>query len=896
MKKIYACICLLFFWNSTIKAQYTVNGNAFRENCNCYTLTNNQLGQSGSVWNNNRIDLSQSFDFTFEVFLGCNDAGADGIAFVLQPISTIVGSSGGGMGFQGINPSLGVTLDTYQNSTPDGDPSYDHIAIQLNGDVVHTTANAITPLTPISATSNNVEDCQSHLLKIVWDAPSTTMTIFFDGVQRLSVTRNLVATVFGGNTQVFWGFTGATGGLSNLQKFCTILQPKFVFLPNQKRCLGEPITFIDSTLSFSGILKRYWNFGDGSPIDSVNTNPSHTYSTAGNYTVTLTVLAIDGCVNTFNQTVSVGSKPLAGFLMNSANNCVGTSITLTDTSSVTVGTISGWYWELDNNGLTASIRDPSTTYTTGGLKNIRLVVKTIEGCVSDTLYQTIQIHDRPVVDFTFSDSVCVGTPTLFFGTSSSSQYPVTNWLWSVGDTSTSPIITQNAAYTFSAAGLYNVALGANSNGSAGCLGTITKNVFVTSKPIPAIKNVLTCQNSTVRLLDSSYTVGGIPITGWWWDLGNGQFSTDQNPLVTYSNAGPVTVRLAVRNSRGCLSDTLSFTINVGAKPLAAFTIGTSLCNNNNLSFTDASTVTGATIQQWQWIYNSTVFSTQQNSSYNFPIGNNRVGLVVTSSVGCVSDSLFQSFLVKTKPAIQMFFKDTCRYSVVNMSAIETSTFGIVTWHWNFGDGTTAIGNPVSHVYNNNGIYNVSMYAISVQGCSSDTIRGNINIYGTNAFAGNDTIAAPNQPIQLNATGGLSYQWFPGTGLNNNNIPDPIATLGNDQTYYLRAFTPEGCESFDTLKIIIYKGPEIYVPGAFTPNGDGNNDVLRTRPVGIQTFEYFIVYNRYGQVIFRSSDPQRGWDGRVQGKEQNTGTYVWMAAGVDFLGNKIFRKGTVMLIR
>ena len=485
MKYIYACICLLFFWNSTIKAQYTVNGNAFRENCNCYTLTNNQLGQSGSVWNNNRIDLSQSFDFTFEVFLGCNDAGADGIAFVLQPISTIVGSSGGGMGFQGINPSLGVTLDTYQNSTPDGDPSYDHIAIQLNGDVVHTTANAITPFTAISATSNNVEDCQTHLLKIVWDAPNTTMKVFFDGVQRLSVTRNLVATVFGGNTQVFWGFTGATGGLSNLQKFCTILQPKFVFLPNQKRCLGEPITFIDSTFSFSGILKRYWNFGDGSPIDSVNTNPTHTYSTAGNYTVTLTVLDIDGCVNTFTQIVSVGSKPLAGFLMNSANNCVGTNITLTDTSSVTVGTISGWYWELDNNGLTATIRNPSTTYTTGGDKNIRFVVKTIEGCVSDTLYQTIQIHDRPVVDFTFSDSVCVGTPTLFFGTSSSSQYPVTNWIWSVGDTSTSPIITQNASYTFSAAGTYNDVLGANSNGSAGCLGTITKNVFVTSKPIPA---------------------------------------------------------------------------------------------------------------------------------------------------------------------------------------------------------------------------------------------------------------------------------------------------------------------------------------------------------------------------------------------------------------------------
>lgn len=896
MKNIYACICLLLFWNSTIKAQYTVNGNAFRENCNCYTLTNNQLGQSGSVWNNNRIELSQSFDFTFDVFLGCNDGGADGIAFVLQPISTIVGSSGGGMGFQGINPSLGVTLDTYQNSTPDGDPAYDHIAIQLNGDVLHTTANAITPFTPISAASNNVEDCQTHLLKIVWDAPTTTMTVFFDGVQRLSVTRNLVATVFGGNTQVFWGFTGATGGLSNLQRFCTILQPKFVFLPDQKRCLGEPITFLDSTLSFGGILKRYWNFGDGSPVDSVNINPTHTYGIAGNYNVTLTVLALDGCVNTFSQIVSVGSIPLAGFVMNSANNCVGTSITLTDTSSVTVGTISGWYWELDNNGLTTTIRNPSTTYTTGGDKNIRLVVKTMEGCVSDTSNQTIKIHDRPLVDFTFSDSVCVGTPTQFFGTSSSSQYPVTNWLWLVGDTSTSAINTQNAAYTFSAAGMFNVVLGANSNGNAGCLGTITKNVFVTSKPIPAIKNVLTCQNSTVRLLDSSYTVDGIPITGWWWDLGNGQFSTDQNPLVTYSNAGMVTVRLAVVNSRGCLSDTLSFTIIVGTKPLAAFTIGTSLCNNNILSFTDASTVTGATIQQWQWIYNSTVFSTQQNSTYNFPVGNNRVGLVVTSSAGCVSDTLFQSFLVKTKLEVQMFFNDTCRYSVVNMSALETSTIGVVKWHWNFGDGNTAIGNPVSHVYNNNGIYTVSMYAISVQGCSSDTIRGSINIYGTNAFAGNDIIAAANQPVQLNASGGLSYEWSPFVGLSATNIPNPVATNNIDRSYNLRAFTPEGCESYDTINIKIYKGPEIYVPGAFTPNGDGTNDLLKAIPVGISKVEYFMIYNRYGQLIFRTNDYSKGWDGRINGKDQDTGNYVWMAAAVDFLGNKIFKKGTVLLIR
>jgi Bacterial lectin len=177
MRKAIFTFLSSFLVLTSFGQEYTVNGNAFRESCRCYTLTPNNITQRGSVWNNNRIDLSQSFDFTFQVFLGCSDNnGADGMAFVLQPISTSVGGTGQGMGFGSINPSVGVTLDTYQNSNPDSDPFYDHIAIQLNGDVSHTSANTITPLTPISATSNNVEDCQNHSLRIVWNAISKTMT------------------------------------------------------------------------------------------------------------------------------------------------------------------------------------------------------------------------------------------------------------------------------------------------------------------------------------------------------------------------------------------------------------------------------------------------------------------------------------------------------------------------------------------------------------------------------------------------------------------------------------------------------------------------------------------------------------------------------------------------
>src|SRR5690606_17419545 len=212
-----------------------------------------------------------------------------------------------------IAPSVGVTLDTYQNTSPDNDPSYDHIAIQLNGDVVHTSANTLTPLTAISALTQNVEDCQNHFLRIVWDAPTHTLTVYFDGIQRVAASYDFTANVFSGNPNVFWGFTGATGGESNNQRFCTSLTPKYILLPNQKRCIGEPIQFMDSTVSFGGILKRYWDFGDGSPIDSVNLNPVHTYTNAGDYTITVTVLAIDSCSAVYTQIIRIGSKTIAGF-------------------------------------------------------------------------------------------------------------------------------------------------------------------------------------------------------------------------------------------------------------------------------------------------------------------------------------------------------------------------------------------------------------------------------------------------------------------------------------------------------------------------------------------------------------------------------------------------------
>ena len=888
-------LTLLLISLTNFAQQYTVNGSATQTNCHCYVITRDVGTTSGSVWNNNKINLNQSFDFVFTVNLGCKDAtGADGIAFVLQPISTSVGTTGNGLGFGGVSPSIGVTLDTWQNGgAPDNDPAYDHIAIQRNGDLNHLSANNLAGPVTIANGNDNVEDCLDHSLRVKWNATTKTLETFFDGVLRTSTVSDIVANTFNGDPMVFWGFTGSTGGSSNLQSFCTALSPNFKFSPAQKRCIGEAITFYDSTVSFTTIAKFYWDFGDGSNIDSVNLNPTHTYTIAKDYTVTQKVRGADGCEETNTQTVRVGSKPVAGFKI--LDSCVANSIQFNDTSKTAVGTVNNWYWNL-GNGITSTLQNPSTLYSGYGVKNIKLAVKSLEGCLSDTLYKTITIRAQPIVDFNFTDSVCLGSTTSFTANINYPDgFPITAQDWKFDGTAGASTLA-NPQYTFTTPGVHTALL-TSGFGTTNCISTKQKNVFVIDKPHAAIKFITSCEAQQVQLFDSSYSTDGVAITGSWWDLGNGQTSTQLHPLVTYTTTGLKTIRHVVYNAKGCFSDTISLSINVYSKPIAKFGIGNILCNNSSIQFFDSSATADGIINKWTWINADTVFSTQQNANAFFLPGLNRVGLISSNNFGCVSDTVYNTFSIKTSPTITMNFKDACKFAPVTFTAAEITSIGITSWNWIFGDGSTATGSSVTHTYNTNNNYNVKLYAMSSEGCTTDTLQRKINIYGTNAFAGNDTIAAAGQRVPLHASGGLSYLWTTGAQyLSNPNIANPFALLDRTQTFTLKAFTPEGCESFDEVTVKIYDGPEIYLPTAFTPNNDGLNDLYRGIFVGISKFNYMRIFNRWGQMIFSANSLTDGWNGKYKGVDQQPGSYIVIVSGVDFKGKVIEKKISFQLLR
>jgi gliding motility-associated-like protein len=166
----------------------------------------------------------------------------------------------------------------------------------------------------------------------------------------------------------------------------------------------------------------------------------------------------------------------------------------------------------------------------------------------------------------------------------------------------------------------------------------------------------------------------------------------------------------------------------------------------------------------------------------------------------------------------------------------------------------------------------------------------------NAFAGRDTSIVIGQPLQFNGSGAQFYKWSPPTGLNRIDINNPIALLKDSITFVMTAYTEEGCFANDTVKVKVFStAPDIFVPNAFTPEREANT-VFRPLPVGISRLLFFRVFNRWGQLVFSTTQPGYGWDGRVAGKLQDAGTYAWMVEGIDYTGRNISKKGTMMLIR
>lgn len=498
-----------------------VNGNAQQLSCNCFRLTEAINTQSGSVWNNDQIDLTDPFDYTFDVYLGNIPGGADGIAFVLQPISTQVGSTGGGIGYEGISPSVAIEIDTYQNGAY-GDPSFDHVALTSNGVIDHNSATNLAGPEIALVSGGDMEDGQWHVLRVSWDPVTMVMNIYMDGSLRISYNGDIVANVFGGDPNVFWGFTGSTGGLNNQQEFCFAIIPGLSSSVSEI-CEGESVNFDDNSYSALGDVVAWdWDFGNG--LSSQDQVPgSITFANAGTYWVRQTIEDAEGCYASDSLEITVHPNPEAAFT--ATDVCQGDEMNLTDQSQ---GAVTDWDWNL-GNGETDFGNNITAVYANAGTYEVTLDVTTSEGCV-DSVTAPVTVYENPVADGAVASSSLDAIFTTDLAAGEEAE-------WIILDTVYGTIGELN--YTFPDSGWYNALL-IVTNGN-GCMDTAEFTFYIEGEPEFEVPNVFTPNGDDINdrfepatsfVEDASMkifnrwgrpvfkfdgAIAGLPVSSWGWD-------------------------------------------------------------------------------------------------------------------------------------------------------------------------------------------------------------------------------------------------------------------------------------------------------------------------------------------------------------------------------------------
>jgi len=526
---------------------------------------------------------------------------------------------------------------------------------------------------------------------------------------------------------------------------------------------------------------------------------------------------------------------------------------------------------------TSSLSSPNHIYSDTGVYTYKLVVNPGQQC-SDSTTQIVKVYPGFSPAFT-TDGECINS-TIFFIDKTTTRYgSVSGWSWNFGDPSSSSDTSdlKNPSYIYTNPGDYPVQLTATS--SKGCLKTITDTVPIKEKPDFKVNNdTLICNIDTIQL-----TSTGTGTVSWTpnYNINNLHSFT---PLV--SPDVPTTYYATLVESRGCFA-TDSVFVNVVSRVSLNLPPDTTICLTDTITI---NTVSDGL--HYQWTPAATIINDTAKYPQVVPDGNTTYHVV--SSIGKCNTA--GNITVKTIPYPNADAGRDTAICFPNSIQLHATGGSIYSWSpVNFLNNPD-IANPLSSPQES---IRYTVKVNDVLGCPKSTYDSvNIIVERPIADAGpRDTSVVVDQPLQLNGTGAEFYFWSPSTGLNNPDISDPVALLSESQQYVLKVQTISGCTSTDTINITVYKvKPDLYVPDAFTPNGDGKNDIFRPIPVGMKSLTFFKVYNRLGQLVYSTNIINQGWDGTFKGSPQDAGVFVWMAQGIDYLGKTIFKKGSVVLIR
>ncbi|MDQ3051524.1 MAG: PKD domain-containing protein [Bacteroidota bacterium] len=506
----------------------------------------------------------------------------------------------------------------------------------------------------------------------------------------------------------------------------------FTFLAG---CLNDSTLFTDqSTISTGSINSWNWDFGDATN-DSTQ-HPQHLFLSSGIFNVTLTVVTDSGCVASFTDSVTISPLPIADFSY--SGTCTDSTF-FTDASSLIGNAITSWSWNF-GDGTTSTIQNPVHQYALSGNYITTLIVYSATGC-SDTISKNVNINPQPVATFTSGGS-CLSELLSFTDNSSITSGSITSWNWDFGDGGFSNI--QNPVHQYAVAGTYPVLLTIVSD--SGCTAFISQNIFVAAQPAVGFSFTGNCEG-TVTFTDSSFVNGDV-ITNWNWSFGDGATSLLQHPVHLYSTSGNYTVTLIITSASGCM-DSLSQNMTINPVPVSDFSAS---INCTLVNFTDNSSISTGSITSWTWDFGDMNTSQVQHPAHQYTNGGvYLVTLTVSSDSGCTA-IFADSVSVSQLPEAAFNTTGNCTNQIFFTDVSVIGSNNIVSWYWNFGDGSNSIIQNPSHTFGNTGSYNVTLIVTTLSGCIDTVIQpvsinpipvasfGTIVICNTVSFSDNSTIS------------------------------------------------------------------------------------------------------------------------------------------------------------
>ncbi|MEL6676903.1 MAG: PKD domain-containing protein, partial [Bacteroidota bacterium] len=779
-------------------------------------------GNTSTVANPSHLyanDGNYSVRLTIEDASGCQQSVAKpGFILIAQPTAdfTVLNpTTCTGTGIQFINQSTGAdgyvwnfgdgntstaTNPTHVYATP-GTYSVSLIANNSAGCSDNEIQTSIITINPSPAASFTAPDRQGCALPMTVSFQDLSLgnIISWDwdfGTGQISNAPNPQATFSQpGNYDISLTVTDANGcqNTTTIQDYVLVQPPDAAFATGlQEGCLPLTVNFADlSTSPADPIVSWVWNFGDGN-ISNLP-SPTHTYSTPGIFTVTLTVTTANGCQDTeVLQYIEAGNRPVVDFDANPRVACVNENINFSD---LTVGNGTEWAWDF-GDGAGSVLPNPTHTYRDTGLFDVRLIVESF-GCRDTMIKEDFIRIEGPLVLFDMTPVQACAPPTNVDFIDQSAN--ATSWDWDFGDGSTSSL--QNPSHTFSSVGVFQVRL-VVTDSITGCSNNYDRDLTITEPQAGFTSSTnFGCADLVVDFTNTSQQA-----TTYFWDFGDGNTSTAASPQHTYTDPGIYTVQLIV--SDGICADTLIRTDEVEVVgPSADFSVNIQTgCSPLPVEFSDMSTAdAGASLTNWIWDFGDGGSGLGPNPTYTYNApGDYTVSLTVVDSRGCVDSISKVSFVQPTFPTADFTSADTltCPGSLVQFQNLSVGN-GISSV-WDFGDGspTSNATHPV-HLFPNSGSFTITLSVTDANGCTDVRVQSSfINIGKPDAAFTADNTSSTCPPLLVNfrdlsSSDVVSWLWDFGDGSTSNlRSPSKIYTTAAQFDVQLIVTNSVGCR--DTL--------------------------------------------------------------------------------------------------